>query len=80
VIFFSHEGFICNKHREISIFYSICLDESVKKLSDLFPNKVSSGSKNIAPRNFVVVYELSLGDDLLIPFRGIFIFSDGKFQ
>jgi hypothetical protein len=80
VILFSHEGLIGNKHREISIFNAICLDESVKEFCDLFPNKVGSGSKNIAPRNFVVVDELGLGDDLLIPFGRIFIFGDSEFE
>jgi hypothetical protein len=74
VVLFSLQSSFGNKHREVSVVDSLSLELIIEVSLDLLPDEVSSGSKDVAPWNIVVVDHLRLSDDFLVPFREIGFF------
>jgi len=67
VVFLSLQGRLAHKHWEVTVVNSKSSELIVEEVLDLFPNEVSSRSKNIASRDIIVLDELRLGDDLGVP-------------
>lgn len=62
-----------NKHGEVGVLDSVCLDELVEEDLNFLPDRVGPGSQNVATRDIVVLDKSRLDDNFLVPSREVSI-------
>lgn len=74
VFFLSFEGFLGNKHWEISVFNSMLFNQSIEKLLYSFPNTVAPGPEDVAAWDIIIIKHAWFVDNICIPVGKIFLF------
>ena len=75
LLLLEHAG--AHEHREVGVLHANLLDLGVEKLLDLFPHVVGGRAQDVAARHVVVVEQLGLSHDLLVPLRELGLLIGG---